>query len=69
LAIERRAGGQVCVTLPHVASDGGLTDTALQRYVRVRLEDGVATGALVVHLYDLGPTRGYLLAGLERPRL
>jgi len=26
-----------------------------------------AKGALVVHLYDLGPTRGYQLAGLERP--
>ncbi len=67
LAVDRRAGGQVCVTLPHVASDGGLVDAALQRYVRVRLEDGVATGPLIVHLYDLGPKRGYVLAGLERP--
>jgi hypothetical protein len=33
----------------------------------VRIEDGVAKAPLVVHLYDLGPSRGYFLAGLERP--
>ena len=61
------AGAQVCATLPHVAPDGGLPDAARQRYVRVRIQDGVANGPLVAHLYDLGPTRGYFLAGLERP--
>ena len=34
--------------------------------MRVRIDDGVAQGALVVHLYDLGPSRGYFLAGFER---
>jgi hypothetical protein len=67
LTVERRPGARVCATLPHVAPDGGLPDTALPRYVRVRLQDGVAKGPLVAHLYDLGPTRGYYLAGLERP--
>jgi hypothetical protein len=67
LTVDRRAGAQVCVTLPHVAADGGSPDTALQRYVRVRIEDGVAKGPLVAHLYDLGPVLGYFLAGLERP--
>jgi hypothetical protein len=33
----------------------------------VIIRDGVAAGPLVVHLYDLGATRGYRLAGLERP--
>jgi hypothetical protein len=54
------------VDLPHVAADGGAADDAPGRYVWVRLEDGVATGPLVIHLYDLGPVRGYVLAGLER---
>jgi hypothetical protein len=66
LPVERGAGGQICVSLPHVSADGGAPDDAQQRYVRVRLEDGVAEGPLVVHLYDLGPTRGYVIAGLER---
>jgi hypothetical protein len=44
-----------------------MADDAPARYVRVHLDDGVASGPLVVHLYDLGPKRGYRLAGLERP--
>lgn len=67
LSVERRPGSQLCVTLPHVAADGGLPDEARERYVRVRIQDGVATGPLMAHLYDLGPTRGYRLVGLERP--
>jgi len=67
LTVERRAGSQVCVALPHVAPDGTMADDAPARYVRVRVEDGVAKGPLVAHFYDLGPTRGYRLAGLERP--
>ena len=67
LEVRRRPGGQVCVTLPRVAADGGLPDDARERYVRVRIEDGVARGALVAHLYDLGPERGYRLVGVERP--
>jgi hypothetical protein len=65
-AVERRPGAQVCVTLPHIAPDTGVPDEAPKRYVRMRIEDGVAKGPLVVHLYDLGPTRGYFLVGLER---
>ena len=66
LPVERRPGGQVCVSLPHVAADGGSADDARERYVRVRLDDGVASGPLVAHLYDLGPTRGFVLAGIKR---
>jgi hypothetical protein len=67
LPVERRPGAQLCVALPRVAPDGGSADDAAERYVKVRIEDGVARAPLVVHLYDLGPTRGYFLAGVERP--
>jgi hypothetical protein len=63
----RRAGGGLCVTLPHVAGEGGNADDAPERYVGVAIEDGVARGPLVAYLYDLGPARGYRLAGIERP--
>jgi hypothetical protein len=65
--VRRGAGAEVCVDLPHVASDGGLPDDDSTRYIRVRVEDGVAIGPLVAHLYDLGPARGYRLVGIERP--
>jgi hypothetical protein len=65
--VERRPGGDLCVDLPHVAPDGGSADDDVTRYVALRVEDGVGTGPLMAYLYDLGPTRGYRLAGLERP--
>jgi len=58
---------EVCMTLPHVAGDGGSPDAAPDRYVIVSIGDGVARGLLRAHLYDLGPIRGYKLAGIERP--
>jgi hypothetical protein len=67
LAVERRPGARLCVTLPHRAGDGAVPDDDPSRYVRVRVDDGVARGPLVAHLYDLGPRRGFFLAGLERP--
>lgn len=57
---------EVCLTLPHVAADGGSADDARGRYVIVQLTNGVAAGPLAVHLYDLGPARGFKLAGIER---
>jgi hypothetical protein len=67
LPVSPRGGGAICVTLPHVAQDGGPPDDAADRYVSVTVDDGVARGSLLAHLYDLGPTRGYRLAGIERP--
>jgi hypothetical protein len=67
LEVERRPGAGVCVNLLHVAPDGGSPDDAADRYVRIRIEAGIAPGPLVAHLYDLGPDRGYRLVGLERP--
>ena len=67
LQVTRRPEGGLCTTLPHVAPDAGPPDDDASRYVRIILRDGVAAGSLVVHLYDLGPGRGYRIAGLERP--
>jgi hypothetical protein len=67
LPVSVRDGAVVCVTLPHVAPDGGRPDDAPERYVGVAVTDGVARGTLLAHLYDLGPARGYRLAGIERP--
>jgi hypothetical protein len=66
LKVERPASAQLCVGLPHIAADGGLPEASPQRYMRVRIDDGVAKGPIVIHLYDLGPSRGYRLVGLER---
>jgi hypothetical protein len=67
LNVERPAPARICVDLPRVAGDGGPPDDAPERYAVVTINDGVAEGALVAHLYDLGPARGYRLVGLERP--
>ncbi len=67
LTISARDGGGICVTLPRVAQDGRSPDDAAERYVGVTIDDRVARGSLVAHLYDLGPTRGYRLVGVERP--
>jgi hypothetical protein len=67
--VETRGGGAICIALPHVAADGGPPDDSPERYVRVRVDDGVAKAPLLAYLYDLGPGRGYSLAGVERPDL
>lgn len=67
VTVERRTGAELCVDLPHVAPEGTLADDDASRYVRVRLEDGVAQAPLIAHLYDLGAVRGYRLVGVERP--
>ena len=67
LPVEVRGGGEICVLLPHVAADAGLPDDSPARYLRVSVADGVAQAPLLAYLYDLGPTRGYVLAGVERP--
>jgi hypothetical protein len=66
VAVRRRADAGVCVAVPHASPAGdGTAGQASPRYTRVVIGDGVARGALVLHLYDLGP-RGFVLAGLER---
>jgi hypothetical protein len=57
-----RDDGSVCVALP--ASSASAASSP--RYSVVSIENGVADGALEVHLYDLGPERGYQIAGVSR---
>ena len=64
--VRRLSNAELCVTLPHRAPDGGVPDDAPSRYTRLSLRDGVAREALTAYLYDLGPARGFVLAGLER---
>jgi hypothetical protein len=67
LKVDRKPGGRICVTLRHERSDTGREDDAGERYTTVKIVDGVAAGSLLAHVYDLGPSRGFALAGVERP--
>lgn len=67
LAVERRTGGVVCTALEHGGAGRGPMDGNASRYVRVSIRDGVSAGPLVAHLYDLGPSGGFRLVGLQRP--
>jgi hypothetical protein len=58
--------GRICVPLPRVARDGGERDDSAARYMVVELANGAAERPLRAHLYDLGPTRGHRLVGVER---
>lgn len=62
----RYDGDQLCVTLAYDPALSG-PDDALARYRVVRISNGVAPGPLEVHLYDLGPAKGFRIAGLARP--
>ncbi len=59
--------GSVCVELGHSAPDGGPADDAEERYRTIDIQNGQAPGVLRAHLYDLGPRRGFVLVGIERP--
>jgi hypothetical protein len=59
LTATPRADGTVCVSLPAPSATS-------PRHFTVSISNGVASGALVVHLYDLGRERGYQVAGLDR---
>jgi hypothetical protein len=59
--------GSVCVTLRHLARDGGVPDADASRYIVVDIANAQAPGVLRAHLYDLGPKRGFAFVGVERP--
>jgi hypothetical protein len=63
-----RAGqdGAVCVALPRIAGDGGPPPDDASRYLVLSLVNGQGSGRLMMHLYDLGPAKGYRLVGIER---
>jgi len=52
--------------MSHVAGDGGARDDDAARYLYLDIRNGKVPGALRVHLYDLGPKRGFRLVGIER---
>jgi hypothetical protein len=66
-AVRAEPSGAVCVSVPHHAADGGAADGDASRYVVVDVANGQAKGVLRAHLYDLGPKRGFVLVGVERP--
>ena len=66
LRAERRPGGDVCFRLPQHAPDGGSPDDDPSRYAVVLIANHFAKYPLAVHLYDLGPSRGLRIVGLER---
>jgi hypothetical protein len=67
LPVTTRGKDDVCVALPPHALGASVRDDDARRYTVVRIANGVASGPLVAHLYDLGAPRGYRLVGLERP--
>jgi hypothetical protein len=67
LAVSVGLDATVRVNLTHGAQDGGVPDGDVSRYTVVDLLNGYSRGPLRVHLYDLGPSRGFRLVGLERP--
>jgi hypothetical protein len=58
---------EVCVELPNLDGDLG-PPSAPGRYVVVRISNGAAKWPIYAHLYDLGPSLGYRLAGIERAK-
>ncbi len=65
--VRAEKDGNLCVTVAHRATDGGIPDNDASRYVVVDLANGQAPGILRAHLYDLGPKKGFVLVGVERP--
>lgn len=65
--VTAAADGEVCVELPHLAVAAGTRDDSPARYVVVDLRNGQSKYPLFVHLYDLGPEKGFQLVGAERP--
>jgi hypothetical protein len=58
---------RVCVELPHTPLAPGVAPDDARRYLIVDLDNGYARGPLRAHLYDLGPSAGFRLVGIERP--
>jgi len=67
LRLASEATPRVCVELPHQSFAAGVAPDDARRYVIVDLDNGYARGPLRAHLYDLGPSLGYRLVGIERP--
>ncbi len=66
MGVRAEEGGRVCVQLPRLGADGVAADDAGSRYVEVELRNGQSERPIRAYLYDLGPTRGHRLVGVER---
>ena len=60
------SSGETCVDLPPTSLAASLPDNARERYVVLRVSNGVAPAPLAAHFYDLGPEHGLRLVGIER---
>ncbi|MCU0692601.1 MAG: hypothetical protein MUF54_14470 [Polyangiaceae bacterium] len=67
IAVESGADGTLCMHLPHHAPDAGVPDDDAARYTILDVRNGQSRWPARVHLYDLGPKKGYRIVGLERP--
>lgn len=67
LTVSVHPGGGVCVRVPHRAPDAGLPDADDSRYGVVAISNEFSRFVLGIHHYDLGPTRGWRIVGLDRP--
>jgi hypothetical protein len=68
LEVQVRQAGELCLTLPHQSFEPGLREADPSRYTVLVLANGQSRYAIGLHLYDLGPKRGFRLVGLERPQ-
>jgi hypothetical protein len=64
--VDAAAQGELCIDLGAATPAASLPSDAEQRYVELRVNNGIAAGPLVIHLYDLGE-RGLRIVALERP--
>jgi hypothetical protein len=67
LKVSVKDGGRVCVDVGRVAKSESAKPDDPSRYVVVDVSNGVAEGPLRAHFYDLGPSQGLKLVGIERP--
>jgi hypothetical protein len=67
LPVATQDDGKLCVSLPERSFAPSLRDDAPERYRIVSINNGVAAGPLLAHLYELGAAQGYRLVGVERP--
>lgn len=63
--LQPQAAGGVCLDLPPQPLAATIPTTSPERYVTLRIANGVARNPLLIYLYDLGSS-GYRIAGLER---
>jgi len=65
--VEVERSGRVCANLPSSGAAAALAADDPRRYVVLDLANGVAPGPLRLHFYDLAPSEGHRLVGIERP--